>query len=151
VDPTLLKNPGAQGLLASDVDFPFLTDNTPATEAFHAIVNKYTPQLKNYADTNVIWTGLQLLGAAVKAVGKAPVTSTSLKNALYSMKNQTLGGLAPPLNFAPGKINTTYCWFVLGIAHNKYVAPQGATPSCASKPVINAVFSGFLKSLGITN
>jgi branched-chain amino acid transport system substrate-binding protein len=152
VDPSLLKVPGAQGLLASDVDFPFLTDNTPATQEFHAIVNKDTPQLKNQPETNEVWTGLQLFGAALQGVGKGAVTSDSLKQALYALKpGDTLGGLAPPLTFTSGKVNTSYCWFVLGISHNKFVAPQGGKPSCAPEAQINAIFDAFLKAEGINN
>jgi branched-chain amino acid transport system substrate-binding protein len=152
VDPSLLKVKGAQGLLASDVDFPFLTNSTPAAQQFHTVLNKYTPQLKNQPQTNIVWTGLELFRAALKGVGNGAVTSASLKQALYAMKpNQTLGGLAPPLTFVPNKINTAYCWFVLGISNGQFTAPQGATPSCAPKAKIDAVFNAFLKSLGISN
>jgi branched-chain amino acid transport system substrate-binding protein len=151
VDPSLLKVPGAQGLLASDVDFPFLTDNTPATQEFHAIVNKDTPQLKNQHETNEVWTGMQLFGAALQGVGKGAVTSASLKQALYALKpGDTLGGLAPPLTFTQGKINTSYCWFVLGISNNKFTAPQGGKPSCAPEAQINTIFDAFLKAEGVS-
>lgn len=152
VDPSLLKVPGAQGLLASDVDFPFLVDNTPATQQFHAIVNKDTPQLKNQPATNEVWAGMQLFGAALQGVGKGAVTGDSLKQALYALKpGDTLGGLAPPLTFTAGKINTSYCWFVLGINNKKFTAPQSGKPSCAPKAQVDAIFNAFLKAEGVSS
>jgi branched-chain amino acid transport system substrate-binding protein len=150
VGPELLTQPGAQGLLAADVNFPFITDNTPATEKFHSVLQKYAPSdLSDQPATNVTWAAMELFGAALQGVGSGAVTSKSLEQALYSLpKNDTLGGLAPPLNFAPGQIGHNDCSFVLGIAGGKYVAPQGATPTCAPAAVVDGVATSFLSHAG---
>jgi branched-chain amino acid transport system substrate-binding protein len=147
VGPELLKAKGAQGLLSADVDFPFVVNNTPATKEFHSVIAKYAPSLKNEPATNVPWTAMQLFGAAVKGVGTAAVTSDSLRQALYAMKDETLGGLAPPLNFTPDQVALHNCWFVLGIKNQKFTAPKGATPQCSPDDVINPFANAIIKVL----
>jgi branched-chain amino acid transport system substrate-binding protein len=150
VGPQLLTAPGAQGLLAADVNFPFVTNNTPATEQFHSVLQKYGPaNLSDQPATNVAWAAMELFGAALRGVGSGAVTSQSLVQALYNLpKNDTLGGLAPPLNFTAGQIALNDCWFVLGISGGKYVAPQGATPTCAPPALIAATLKAFLAKAG---
>jgi branched-chain amino acid transport system substrate-binding protein len=148
VGPELLKAKGADGLLAADVDFPFVLNNTPATKEFHTVVAKYAPSLKNQPPTNVPWTAMQLFGAAVKGVGTAAVTTDSLEQALYAMKDETLGGLAPPLNFVKGQVSLNNCWFVLGIKNQKYIAPKGGTAQCSPDEVVNPLAKAAISSLG---
>jgi hypothetical protein len=70
-------------------------------------------------------------------VGKtATITSADILNGLYKMDGNTLGGLAPPLNFSPTstgqKIN---CWFTMAIQNQAFTAPDGLKLSCYNGPV----------------
>jgi branched-chain amino acid transport system substrate-binding protein len=71
-----------------------------------------------------------LLFAKALAHARANPTTTDVYNGLYAMKNETLGGFAPPLTFTEGKPTTVSCFFIVSIKNGKYVAPNGATPSC---------------------
>jgi branched-chain amino acid transport system substrate-binding protein len=66
---------------------------------------------------------------------------------LYAMKDETLGGLAPPLNFTQGQVSLHNCWFVLGIKNQKYTAPKGGTPQCSPDDVINPLANAAIKAL----
>ena len=70
-----------------------------------------------------------LFATALAHAGANPATA-DVYNGLYAMKNETLGGFAPPLTFTQGKPTTVNCFFVASIKDGKYVAPNGATPSC---------------------
>jgi branched-chain amino acid transport system substrate-binding protein len=145
--PELLKSKGAEGLLAADVNVPFVINNTPATKEFHTVVDKYAASVKNQPSANVPWAAMQLFGAAVKGVGTGAVTSESLENALYAMKDETLGGLSQPMNFVKGEVHLHDCWFVTGVKKGKYVAPQGAKVSCAPPSAVDPLAKTVAASL----
>jgi branched-chain amino acid transport system substrate-binding protein len=143
--PTLLTAPGADGLLAAEVDFPFVSDSTPAEQQFHSVMQKYAPaDLADQPATTVPWVAMQLFGEVAKKVGSAPVTSQSLIQALGTIKDDTLGGLAPPLSFTIGQVNLADCYFVLGISGGKYVAPMGDSPQCAPSALVNSIAKAVL-------
>jgi branched-chain amino acid transport system substrate-binding protein len=147
--PTLLSAPGADGLLAAEVDFPFVANSTPAQQQFHTVLQKYAPSnLAGQPGTSVPWVAMQLFGDVVKAVGSGPVTSQSLIQALGTIKNDTLGGLAPPLSFTVGQVNLSDCYFVLGISGGKYVAPEGNGPICAPTALISSIAKAVLSAKG---
>jgi branched-chain amino acid transport system substrate-binding protein len=141
IEPSLLKAPGANGMLSVAVDFPFTDTSTPASQAFHTAIDKYAP-----AGTVVQWgpglpqpwVSMELLKAAILAGGNGPVTAQSIKTGLYTLKNDTLGGLAPPLTFTQGQVNLQNCYFVLGISNGQFTAPQGLKTSCAPDALVAA-------------
>ncbi len=48
-------------------------------------------------------------------------------------KDETPGGMAPPLTFTAGKANLTDCWFWMTTAHGKCTEKYGLKPECATK------------------
>jgi branched-chain amino acid transport system substrate-binding protein len=151
IEPSLLTAPGTNGMLSVAVDFPFTADSTPATRAFHAAMAKYAPPntLTQWGPgTNQPWVSMELFAAAVKAGGSGPVTSASIKSGLYSMKGETLGGLAPPLTFILGQPNLQNCYFVLGISNGAFTAPQGLATSCAPDAAVAAAAKALAAAAG---
>ncbi|WP_338180022.1 ABC transporter substrate-binding protein [Jatrophihabitans sp.] len=141
VEPSLLTSKGTDGLLSAAVDFPFIDNSNAATKEFHTVLAKYGPSglEKNFGPgLNVPWVAMQLFGAAVKAGGSGPVTSDSIKAGLYTMKGETLGGLAPPLTFVKGQANLQNCYFVLGISKGAFTSPDGLKTSCAPDALVEA-------------
>lgn len=142
VDPTLLSVKAEDGALSAAVDFPFTDNSNAATAEFQSVLAKYAPPntLQKYGFAiNVPWVSMQLLAAAVKAGGSGPVTSASIKAGLYTMKGETLGGLAPPLTFVPGQANLQNCYFVLGITNGQFTSPDGLKTSCAPDAAVSAI------------
>jgi branched-chain amino acid transport system substrate-binding protein len=148
VGVNLLSNKGTDGLLSVAVDFPFIDNSVPATQEFHTVLAKYGPadlEKKFGPALNVPWTAMQLFAAAVKAGGSGAVTSDSIKNGLYTMKDETLGGLAPGLTFVKGQTNLQNCWFVLGISNGAFTAPDGLKTSCAPDAMVAAAVAALPK------
>jgi branched-chain amino acid transport system substrate-binding protein len=61
-----------------------------------------------------------------------------VEKGLYALHNQTLGGLAPPLNYAAGKANPVNCYFIFKATNGKFGTPYGVKPFCGPSKVINA-------------
>jgi branched-chain amino acid transport system substrate-binding protein len=144
-DSTFTSDPAFNGLVEIDPTFPFWQDNTPATEAFHAALAKYAPGVGTSASSpltpilSMVWTSGKLFQAAVAAAGSGPVTAASIKKGLYALKNETLGGLAGPLNYKQGQPNLEHCSFVYKIADGKFVGLDGLKPLCSPPAITGPV------------
>jgi branched-chain amino acid transport system substrate-binding protein len=139
-----LSSPGEQGMIAAEMDFPFADSSTEATRTFQAAMKQYAPGLGSQLGPNAVysWVSGQLLAAAVKASNSTDITSASIKQGLYALpKGETLGGIAPPLSFTPGKPARINCYFVEGVDHNQLTEPQGLTTSCAPDAVVEGIAS----------
>lgn len=127
-----LTHPSAEGTINIGENFPYQDTSTPGTKAYSEMVAKHNLGADLTSDSGTYaWAGLKLFEAAVKGVGSGEVTSESLKTALYTMKGETLDGVAPPLTFkqkAPTSIN---CWVVSVIQNGKWVTPNGLKYDCA--------------------
>jgi len=125
-----LPVPAFNGTLISDFDAPWFEDSTPAEKAFHNALAKYAPSQPVVPPSMHVWTAGQLFKAAVLASGSSNVTSSTVLAGLYKMKDQTLGGLTPPLTFTKGKVPMVDCFFIAGIKNGKFVATDGSKVSC---------------------
>jgi branched-chain amino acid transport system substrate-binding protein len=128
--------PAFDGSEYVDSTIGFFVDSTPATQAFHAALAKYEPAVGTAAlplkGTGIAaWASGELLEAAIKASSDPDVTSESIKKGLYALKNDTLGGLVPPLNFKPGQVNLHNCYFTYSLEGGKYMEPD-LQPTCVS-------------------
>ncbi len=76
-------------------------------------------------DAFYAWTAGTLFEAAAKAAkSHAVLDAGGSEEAFYSLKNETLGGVAPPLNFTPGKPAFTPCWFTGKVAGGTLVSQR---------------------------
>jgi branched-chain amino acid transport system substrate-binding protein len=93
------------GVSAVLLDFPWFESDTPATKVFQAALKKYAPGIQkdplNYnANLSGAWAAGKVFEKAAAGTGAKPSTAAILKG-LYTIKNDTFGGLTPPLTFAP--------------------------------------------------
>jgi branched-chain amino acid transport system substrate-binding protein len=143
-DSTMAADPIFDGVQITDGTFPFFDTSIPASKKFHDVIAKYAPTLGsaqlplNSESTQAYVSGI-MFEAAVKASGESEVTADSVKKGLYAFKDETLGGLAVPLNFIPGKASPHNCYFSFAIDGGKFVEPNGITPKCIPDETINAV------------
>lgn len=147
VTPALLTHPGTQNLLSAEINAPFFDSSIPALRDYRDALKQYASSIVGTGEDNPIalyaWAGGQLLAAAVQASGAETVTSASIKEGLYKLKDETLGGLAPPLNFTPGKPAHINCTFTVGIKDGKFTTPYGLkTTTCVSDALVTKVLSG---------
>jgi branched-chain amino acid transport system substrate-binding protein len=151
IEPSLLGQPGTNGMVSVAVDFPYLDTSTPAAQAFHAAIQQYAPANTTSAWGPGLaqpWVSMELLKAAVQAGGSGPVTSKSIENGLYTLKGDTLGGLAPPLTFTPGQVNLQNCYFVLGIDNGQFTEPDGLQTTCAPDALVAAGAKAMAAAVG---
>ncbi|HVV30071.1 MAG TPA: ABC transporter substrate-binding protein [Mycobacteriales bacterium] len=138
-----LSEPAMDGALSSQQDFPFVDDSVPATQAYQAAIAKYAPDLGNFNGPNAAyaWVSGKLLEKAIENAGTDEVSAQSVKDGLYMMKDETLGGLTPPLTFVKDKPTLVNCYFTMGVKDGKFTTPNGLKTDCAPDAVINAIAS----------
>jgi branched-chain amino acid transport system substrate-binding protein len=108
--------------------FPWVATGTPALDEYHAAMRTY--KTAPSAATSMGWASAKLFARAASGLGEPP-TRAQLFDGLYSLKDETLGGLAVPLNFRRGQPAVdSGCWFVLQAADGKWQAPRQAAPDC---------------------
>jgi branched-chain amino acid transport system substrate-binding protein len=137
-----LTQTAEQGMKLVELDFPWTVSSTPATREFQSAMEKYAPNVGTEMGAAAVygWVSGQLLAAAVKASNSSKITAASIKKGLYALpKGDTLGGIAPPLSFTPGKPTAIDCYFVEQIANDHLTLPQGLTTSCAPPRTVSAL------------
>lgn len=141
-----LSDPGEQGEVGTELDFPFTDHSNAATQEFQAAIKQYASGIGDAMGPSATygWVSGQLFQAAVEASGSSTITSASIKQGLYALpKGTTLGGIAPPLTFTPGKPSLVNCYFTDEVKNGTLVLPDGLKTSCAP----DAVASAFAASL----
>jgi branched-chain amino acid transport system substrate-binding protein len=111
--------------------FPWFVD-TPATHDFQSAMKQYAGG--NVSDSaSLTWASLQVFAKVAAGFSDSPTTN-DVFTGLYSLKDETLGGLLPQaLNFTTGQPSPPIkCFFTVGVVGGKYVAPNGLNPSCVA-------------------
>jgi branched-chain amino acid transport system substrate-binding protein len=148
--PAWLSDATFNGALLDGTNANTFDPSTPAIQAFRAAVTRYAPGLISSAgftyDTILPWAGGQLFQAAAKAAHLTPSsTPADVKKGLYALKNDTLGGLAPPLTFTPGRPSFVPCYFTATVSGGKFVSQNGDKPTCltlAQETAVGAALKG---------
>jgi branched-chain amino acid transport system substrate-binding protein len=118
------------GMYASQASFPWMDGNTPAQAAYQQAIQTYAPGLVGSGASSNEWTSGALAVAGSKYLGANP-TSGQFLQGLWSVKNNDLGGLAPPLTFnanAPASIST--CYFAMQLQGSQFVDPNHGKYVC---------------------
>jgi branched-chain amino acid transport system substrate-binding protein len=124
---------------------PVLADQSiPATKEFHQALSRYAPDVTSSADYNEVdswvWSAAQAFALAAKRANIGPdSTPTDVTKGLLTFKNETVGGLTPPLTYKPGAPGLVGCYYVTQVKGGKFIAPGGATPNCLPATAANAM------------
>jgi branched-chain amino acid transport system substrate-binding protein len=121
---------------------------TPAGKALQDAIDQYGAKdfrSRPAYTANIVqaWAGGELFRAAAEA-GKLTATATpdDVKTGLYALKDETVGGAAPPLNFVRGKPTVISCWFTE--QHVKTtVTSYNPTPECVPPDKVAALYGWF--------
>jgi branched-chain amino acid transport system substrate-binding protein len=143
------REPALDGTLLSEAVFPFTSSGGAGPAAYQALLAKYLPDLGDLNGPNAAYSYVAgvLFSHAAKAAGDS-VTPASLKKALYTIKNETLGGLTPPLTFVEGKPTAVNCYFVMGLNGGKYSGIGPGATTCAPDPLVSGILQQLAKSAG---
>jgi branched-chain amino acid transport system substrate-binding protein len=142
-----LTDPAYQGALVNDFNAPNFDTTNPAMKAYRDAIDKYAPSISHAASYTSIpllaWVaGQAVLTAANRVDG--PITSAALKTALYTFKNETLGGLSVPLTFDKSNPSLSTCMFEWKISNGHQVVMNGGKARCAPE----AALAPFLPKAG---
>jgi branched-chain amino acid transport system substrate-binding protein len=135
---TMLNTAALDGLVSGQSMFPWFSDAVPGMAEFWSALKKYAPSIlpssefgPNDVDT---WAGLQMFAAAASHLGNNP-TAGGVFQGLYSLKNETLGGLIPPVNYVAGQTEMPTCYFAIQIKNHQWTLPFGTSPQCPAAGV----------------
>ena len=127
----------SNNMLGIQPDIPWFVKNTPATKAMYAAWKKYEPNILTDPNFNELavegWASGLLLAAAVEGANipaSQSMTAADVLNGMYTIHNNTLGGIAPALTFTRGKPALTDCWFLMRTSNGKYTTPYGLKTFC---------------------
>ena len=130
-----LSIPAFNGAVGMVQDVPWFDKSLPATKTMQKAIAKYAPSvLKNpdYGQIGIIpWVTGAVFAEIAKTGNIGPSsTSADIVKALATVKNNTFGGLTPPLTYTAGKPTSVPCGYIVGIKKGKFVEPQGLKLSC---------------------
>jgi branched-chain amino acid transport system substrate-binding protein len=134
-----LKQSSVNGAIGNVQDVPWFDSSIPATKTMQAALQKYSPGIttsSSFGATSTIgWSAGVVFATVAKEVGLGPTSSTSvLISGLDQVKNNTFGGLTPPLTYSAGKPNTIPCSFLVGIKNGHWTEPIGLKVVCQPEP-----------------
>jgi branched-chain amino acid transport system substrate-binding protein len=143
--PAWTTDPAFNGLLVVDNFAPFFADNTPAHKAYRDALKTYTADMVNSVTDNAYSEASYLDGMLVSAAAKnvaGDLTAKTLKDALYTLKGETLGGMIQPVAYQQGNATVLGCYFSWTVKNGQRVAGNGDNYSCAPASVLDKIRSG---------
>ncbi len=130
ITANLASDPNLNGLLAGQTDFPWVDSYTPAQATYQQAVKTYDPSLAGSATTAAEWTAGMLAVAASSDLTATP-TSAEFFQGLWGIKNNNLGGLAPPLTFTQGQDATpSDCYFLMTLNNGRFQDLDNGNTQC---------------------
>ena len=130
VSAAVEADPLLNGLLSTQSNFPWTDSFTPAQQTYQLAMKDYAPGLAGSATSAAEWTSGELAVAADKFLGATP-TSAEFLQGLWTISNNNLGGLAPPLTFnAHGLPGQPECFFEMVLKNNQFVDANGGNYQC---------------------
>lgn len=130
VDASVASDSHLNGLLSAQTNFPWVDAYTPAQQLYQQAVKQYDATLVGSASTSAEWASGQLAVAADKYLTANP-TSAEFLQGLWSIKNNNLGGLAPPLTFTQGSPATmSNCYFLMTLQNGTFTDLNKGNTQC---------------------
>jgi branched-chain amino acid transport system substrate-binding protein len=129
MDAHLATLPGMSDALVQLNDFPWTVSNSAVAE-FRQAYQTYAPDDPLTPNASQGWASAIVFQHAAEHVGAHP-TSAQILAGLWSMHNETFGGLTPPLSFVRGKgAPDAKCSFAMQVQDGKIEAPFGLKTVC---------------------
>lgn len=126
----------ANTFLVSSANAPWTRTDTPGQLEFHAALKQFAPNLTPDGNAMAAWASGALFEAAVDRLGpqarSTPITTATILAGLGAIENETLGGLAPPITFAPNQkaAPRLNCVYVELLTTEGWTTPRGSRPLC---------------------
>jgi branched-chain amino acid transport system substrate-binding protein len=119
------------GTIASAPVFPWMvTGGNAEIDAYNRAMQQFAPDLQGSGSTAIQWASGELFRIAAAGIGAMP-TSDAIFKGLWALRNETVGGLTPPLTFAANQPSPPVtCYFITKISGGRWTAPNGARSQC---------------------
>jgi len=142
-DAEFVTAPSLNGTLLAETVYPWYDSSQPAVKSYLDLLAKYAPDVTADDGPTAFYSyiGAKLFEKAVSNIGSGPITPASVKQGLYALKGETLGGITPPLTYSPGKATQINCGYTITLNGGKYSSPDGGKLTCAPDAVISGVLS----------
>jgi branched-chain amino acid transport system substrate-binding protein len=129
----LTKDPNMEGTIVGSTFFPYVWKDTPGVAEFNEAMKTYAPGTTPGPSEAGGWISGKLFERAAANLGEPP-TSAALFQGLWSIKDDTLGGITQPLTFSPGQGTTQNpsCGFDMVLQKGAWVSPDGFQLHCGN-------------------
>ena len=119
------------GLMAPQGVYPYIATDLPAERIFRETMAKYAPGVEMSPAVAQVWTGGVLLQEVARRLPDGKITSADFFPGLYTIRNNTLGGLVGALNFNEGKpASEVRCVYFIRVVGGHWTAPDGSKQVC---------------------
>ncbi|MDT7544107.1 MAG: branched-chain amino acid transport system substrate-binding protein [Actinomycetota bacterium] len=130
MDAHLATLPGMADALVQLNDFPWTVSGNALVDEFRAAYQAYAPDDPLTPNASQGWASAKVFQKAAAGIGSTP-TSAQILEGLWSMRGETVGGLAPPLTFARNRpAPDAKCSFAMQVKNGKIAAPFGLKTVC---------------------
>ena len=134
ISPTVVDqqkdDPNLDGMLAASNVFPYFQTGTPATDEYQRALRGYATGLDPGQSVAIGWAAGKLLEKAAAELPEPP-TSEGIVAGLWTLKNETLGGLTPPLTFIENQPAVSpACWFNIEVKKRAWISSDGFQLHC---------------------
>jgi branched-chain amino acid transport system substrate-binding protein len=119
---------------------------TPATQEYHDAFQQYGQDVINAPNNNSMvisaWASGKMFERVATNANLTPAsTAADVVQGLYTIENETLGGLIPPTTYVEGQKAAPNCYFVSNIVEGQFEAPNGLEPSCIGASDLEKLFA----------
>ncbi|MGQ0629634.1 MAG: ABC transporter substrate-binding protein [Sporichthyaceae bacterium] len=141
ISPAQAEDPGIRKntLFTASSNAPWMRTDTPGQKEYAAALAQYAPGLETDGASMATWSAATLFAAAISKLGDdaigRPITTADVFTGLGRIKNETLGGLAPPITFSPNQkfAPLSRCVYFELLTVEGWTAPLGSQPLCSKK------------------
>jgi branched-chain amino acid transport system substrate-binding protein len=131
-DPGIRKNT----MSTATSNAPWMLTDTPGQKEYAEALARYAPGMGTDGPSMMAWASGKLFEAAADRLGasarNAPITAADIYTGLGRIKNETLGGLSPPITFNAGQkaAPQVHCVYLELDSEKGWTAPYGSKPVC---------------------
>lgn len=123
-------DPNLDGMVGASNVFPYFQTGTPAVDEYHEAMRAFGSRVAPGIGSAVGWVAAKLFEKAAAHLPEPP-TSEAVLAGLWSIHDDTLGGLTQPLTFVKDQpAPRMACWFNVTVKNRQWVSPDAFTRHC---------------------
>lgn len=123
-------DPNFEGLIVASDVFPYFQSDTPATAEYQQIMRTLGKSVPQGIGPATGWVSGKVFEKAAARMPEPP-TSEALLRGLWSLRDETVGGLSMPLTYRENQpTKLANCWFTIRVKDGTWVSPDGNMLHC---------------------